>query len=104
MDPSELARGLLTLIPDAPDLRLITRLMFCLKPSNEDWEERGFPYLFSDLEKDLDELNLDKAVETTARPVSDNIEEDVLKYFAERLSDSVMDYVSPSKITPVLID
>ena len=29
-DPSELARSLLTLIPDAPDLQLIIRLMFCL--------------------------------------------------------------------------
>lgn len=99
VDPSELARGLLTLIPDAPNLRLITRLMFCLKPSNEDWEERGFPYLFSDLEKDLDELNLDKAVEMTARPVSDDCDEEVLKYFAERLSDSVIDYVSPTEFT-----
>ena len=93
LDPSELARNLLSLIPDAPDLRLIIRLMFCLKPSNEDWEEKNFPHLYSDLEKDLDELNLDKAVEMTARPVSDDVEEDVLKDFAQRLGDSVVDYV-----------
>lgn len=94
INPGELARSLLKLIPDAPDLRLIIRLMFCLKPSNDDWEEKDFPHLYSDLEKDRDELNLDKAVEMTARPVSDNVEEDVLKDFAQRLGDSVIDYVS----------
>jgi hypothetical protein len=37
-DPTALARNLLALIPNAPSLSLVIRLMFCLKQPNDDWE------------------------------------------------------------------
>ncbi|KAF8897862.1 hypothetical protein BD779DRAFT_1667776 [Infundibulicybe gibba] len=43
LDPSQLARQLLLLIPDSPPLSLVIRLMFCLKPSNDDWDLPDFP-------------------------------------------------------------
>lgn len=94
IDPTQLAQSLLSLIPDAPPLPLITRLMFCLKPSNDDWDEPEFPYLFSELEKELDDLDLERAAEITTRPVSDNVDDEVLQTFAQRLGDTVQDYVS----------
>lgn len=95
IDPTELARSLLNLVPimDRPNLALIIRLMFCLKPSNEDWEEKDFPHLYSNLELGLDDLNLEKAVEMTSRPVSDSIDEEIVKTFARRLGESVEEYV-----------
>ena len=95
-DPTELARGLLRLIPspDRPTLPLIIRLMFCLKPSNEDWDEPEFPHLYSDLGADVFDLNLEKATEITARPVSDEVDEEALRDFAVNVGDSVYDYVS----------
>lgn len=94
IDPTQLAQSLLSLITDAPPLPLITRLMFCLKPSNDDWDEPEFPYLFSKLDKDLDDLDLERAAEITTRPVSDNVDDEVLQFFAQRLGDTVQDYVS----------
>ena len=95
-DPTELAQSLLTLIPNEsrPQLPLIIRLMFCLKPSNEDWEEKDFPHLYSDLENGLDNINLEKAVSMTARPVADSVDEFVLRNFAQKLGESVEEYVS----------
>lgn len=101
IDPTELARSLLTLVPDCPNLTLIIRLMFCLKPSNEDWEEKNFPHLYSDLKNGLDNLNLEKAVDMTARPVSDAVDENVLKNFAVKLGDSVSEFVSSQIIFAV---
>lgn len=37
-DPTMLAKQLLALIPNSPPLPLVVRLMFCLKPSNDDWD------------------------------------------------------------------
>jgi hypothetical protein len=95
-DPTALAQSLMNLIPamDRPTLPLITRLMFCLKPSNEDWDEPQFPHLYSDLEADVFDLNLEKATEMTGRPVSDDIDEIILRDFAVSVGDSIYDYVS----------
>ena len=68
--------------------------MFCLKPSNEDWDEPDFPHIYSDLDSDVFDLSLEKASEMTVRPVSDDVNESVLSNFAEALGDSVYDYVS----------
>ncbi|KAI5116623.1 hypothetical protein M0805_007794 [Coniferiporia weirii] len=92
VDPTELAQSLLTLVPDSPGLPLIIRLMFCLKPSNEDWEEKDFPHLYSDLKEGLSALNLEKAVEMTARPVSDTVNESTLKTFAIKLGETINEY------------
>ena len=95
VNPTSLAESLLTLIPaeGRPSLALITRLMFCLKPSNEDWEEKEFPHLYSSLDQDVDDLNLEKAVEVTSRPVSDLVDEGVVRDFATKLGNSDLDYV-----------
>ncbi|KAL5530102.1 hypothetical protein ACEPAF_6359 [Sanghuangporus sanghuang] len=94
MNPTALAQSLLTLIPEAgrPTLALIVRLMFCLKPSNEDWEEKDFPYLYSILDQGLNDLSLEKAVDMTSRPVDDMVDEGVLKNFARELGDTVEEY------------
>ena len=94
IDPTESALSLLKLIPDAPTLPLITRLMFCLKPTNDDWDEPDFPYLFSDLGKDTDNLDLEMAATITTRPVSDNIDDDELRKFAQTLGNTAKEYVS----------
>lgn len=93
-NPTDLALSLLSLIPDSPGLPLITRLMFCLKPSNDDWDDPEFPYLFSHLDKEVEGLSLEKAVAMTVRPVSDNMDETLLKSFASRLGDTIDEYVS----------
>ncbi|EJD01547.1 uncharacterized protein FOMMEDRAFT_90409 [Fomitiporia mediterranea MF3/22] len=93
-NPTELAQSLLTLIPleQRPSLSLIIRLMFCLKPSNEDWEEKEFPHLYTVLDQEVEDMNLEKAVEMTSRPVSDAVDEKVLLDFAAKLGDSVDEY------------
>lgn len=95
VNPTSLAESLLTLISpeDRPTLTLIVRLMFCLKPSNEDWEEKDFPHLYSDLDREVDDFKLERAVEMTSRPVSDSIDEGTLREFAARLGGSVVNYV-----------
>src|SRR6516164_801455 len=62
-DPTLLAKQLLALIPDAPPLPLVVRLMLCLKPSNEDWELPSFPYLHADLDAEIEEdFDLETAI------------------------------------------
>ena len=96
LNPTALAESLLRSIPASEKvaLPLIVRLMFCLKPSNEDWEEENFPHLYSALDDGLEDLNLEKAVDMTSRPVDDSVDETILKDFAEKLGDSVDEYVS----------
>ena len=70
-DPTRLARKLLELIPESPPLPLIIRLMFCLKPLNDDWDQPDFPYLFADLDQLSEESSLDDIFKLTSRPISD---------------------------------
>lgn len=92
-DPTALAKSLLTLIPNCPDLLLMVRLMFCLKPSNEDWEEPDFPHIYADLEQEYFDLSLEKAEKILSRPVSDAQSVDVIKEFALKIVDCIS-YVS----------
>ncbi|OCH95901.1 hypothetical protein OBBRIDRAFT_822543 [Obba rivulosa] len=85
-DPSRIARELLNLIPNAPPLPLVIRLMLFLKPSNEDWDLPDFPYLHPDLEGDLHDLGLEKAFRLTTRPVPDDIAREPLLRFAQAVS------------------
>lgn len=88
-DPTQLARQLLKLIPNAPDLELVIRLIFCLKPSNEDWDLPDFPYLHPDLD-DLDaDAELEKVVKLTTRPVPDDISSEHLARFTEKIAQCV---------------
>ncbi|KAK7062154.1 hypothetical protein R3P38DRAFT_2833730 [Favolaschia claudopus] len=87
LDPAHLAKQLLSLIPDSPPLALIIRLMFCLKPSNEDWELPEFPYLHADLDVETDNIfDLDIAL---AKPVRDDISYESLSAFATKVAESV---------------
>lgn len=88
-DPAWLAKQLLTLIPESPTLPLIVRLMLCLKPSNDDWELPEFPYLFADLKTEDEDFDLDKAFDATSRPVPDDISEELLQKFADRVAGTI---------------
>ncbi|TBU32987.1 hypothetical protein BD311DRAFT_774649 [Dichomitus squalens] len=88
-DPTQLARQLLKLIPDAPDLELVIRLVFCLKPPNDDWDLPEFPYLHPDLDEDAHDFDLEKAFRSTTRPVADDVSPETLSRFAERVARCV---------------
>ncbi|KAI0355348.1 hypothetical protein OH77DRAFT_1504193 [Trametes cingulata] len=88
-DPTQLARQLLQLIPEAPDLALVIRLIFCLKPSNDDWDLPDFPYLYADLEDTGPDFNLEKALRLTTRPVPDDISPEAVARFAEKVAQCV---------------
>ena len=86
-DPTLLARQLLALIPDAPPLPLVIRLMLCLKPSNDDWDDPDFPYLYADLTSGIDDL--EQALQITARPVADDTSPDVIRKFSECIAAAI---------------
>ncbi|KAF5388182.1 hypothetical protein D9615_000697 [Tricholomella constricta] len=89
-DPTILAKQLLAMIPDSPPLPLVVRLMFCLKPSNDDWDLPEFPYLHTDLEARSDEeLTLEIAIEMLSKPVRDDALDEDLVTFAARLSTCI---------------
>ncbi|KAH9927088.1 uncharacterized protein BXZ73DRAFT_49012 [Epithele typhae] len=90
-DPTQLARKLLKLIPDAPDLELAIRLLFCLKPHNDEWDLPEFPHIHSDLDEDVPEFDLEKALDMTKRPVSDDISSEVVSRFAEKVAGCIND-------------
>lgn len=82
-DPTVLAKQLLAMIPDSPSLSLVTRLMFCMKPPNEDWEDPSFPFLFADLDVDEEDIDLDRMLQKIARPLGEDVSEESLTKFAE---------------------
>lgn len=85
-DPTKLALSLLDLIPDAPPLPLLIRLMFCLKPSNEDWDLPDFPYIFANLEQLPDDATVEDAFKFSSRSASDNTETVWFVEFAEKIA------------------
>ncbi|KAG2343653.1 hypothetical protein BDR05DRAFT_1059541 [Suillus weaverae] len=88
-DPTALARNLLALIPNAPSLSLVIRLMFCLKQPNDDWELPEFPHLYSDLSEEEMDIDLDTAFRCLSRPVVDDISSEQLHHFAKKVSEAV---------------
>ncbi|KAG2128995.1 hypothetical protein DEU56DRAFT_902989 [Suillus clintonianus] len=88
-DPTALARNLLALIPNAPCLSLVIRLMFCLKQPNDDWELPEFPHLYSDLNEEEMDIDLDTAFRSLSRPVVDDISSEQLHCFAKKVSDAI---------------
>ena len=93
-EPTILAQHLLSLLPDSPPLSLIIRLMFCLKPPDEDWEHSDFPYLYSDLDSEDEIYDLATLVQSISRPIKDDISVDTLSTFAERINDFIGPKVS----------
>lgn len=88
-DPAALARNLLALIPNAPSLSLVIRLMFCLKQPNDDWELPEFPHLYSDLNEEEMDIDLDTAFRCLSRPVVDDVSSEQLHRFAKKVSEAV---------------
>ncbi|KAJ3800389.1 hypothetical protein GGU11DRAFT_412344 [Lentinula aff. detonsa] len=110
-DPTFLARNLLSLLEVPPPFSLISRLMFCLKPDNDDWDDPDFPYLFVDIDRDIfqtslkleeddetvnggedeDESHFDIEVvlDAMSKPISDDVTEDMLTRFARAVADHI---------------
>ena len=86
-EPTMLAQHLLSLLPDTPPLSLIIRLMFCLKPPDEDWDHPDFPYLYSDLDSEDEIYDLATLVQSISRSVKDDVSADTLSTFAEKITD-----------------
>jgi len=103
-DPTFLAKQLLSLIPDSPLLPLVVRLMFCMKPSNEDWEIPGFPYLHTDLDGEIEEdYDLQTLIQSIYRPVQDDTSSESLLKFAVRVASCIGPKVSDSVSALVFI-
>ena len=88
-DPTLLAIQLLELIPESPSLAIVVRLMYCVKPSDADWEHPDFPYLYVDLSQDIVDFSLEKAVKLTTEQISDELTSDQFSDFAEKISSIV---------------
>lgn len=88
-DPTCLARQFLALIPDAPSLNLVIRLMFCLKPPNDDWDLPEFPHIYSDLNEEDMDIDLDTAFRCLSRPVAEDASVESLQRFAEKIADAI---------------
>lgn len=110
-EPTFLARNLLSLLDDAPSLSLASKLMFCLKPENDDWDDPDFPYLFVDFDRDIFQTNskmdregdededvngegevtfdFEATLDAMSRPVSDTVSEDTLTKFAQAVAGSI---------------
>ncbi|KAH6914765.1 hypothetical protein BKA70DRAFT_1093863 [Coprinopsis sp. MPI-PUGE-AT-0042] len=86
-EPKELAEKLLTLMNVNPPLPLIIRLMFCLKPSEDDWDDPDFPYLYADLDDKDSDFDLEGVVSSLSRPVRDDLSKDEFMTLVERIND-----------------
>ncbi|KAF8638616.1 hypothetical protein AX17_002157 [Amanita inopinata Kibby_2008] len=87
-DPSELARKLLSLVPDSPSLSLVVRLMFCLKPSNDDWDHPDFPYLHAYIDSD-EAFDLESVVQNLSKPLPEETTLESLETFAVRVAELI---------------
>jgi hypothetical protein len=94
-DPTILSRQLLTLIPNSPSLAFVVSIMFCLKLSDDYWEHPDFPYVFTNLEDEFLDFDLEKAYLCTSRPIADNCTQDVLQRFSEKISELIVPKVQP---------
>ncbi|KAJ2917473.1 hypothetical protein MD484_g2906, partial [Candolleomyces efflorescens] len=92
-EPKLLAEKLLSIISDPVPLPLVIRLMFCLKPADDDWEDPEFPHLYSDLEDNEADFDLEGVVSSIRRPIQDDIPNDS-EAFA-KLATRVLDFIGP---------
>jgi hypothetical protein len=88
-DPTALAKSLLNIIPNAPSLALAIRLMFCLKPTETDWDNPDFPHIYANLDNDSEDYDLDSILSKLDRPIAENVGQESLDRFVERLIDFV---------------
>lgn len=72
--PISLATDLLNTVQDSPPISLITQLVFCLKPLDDDWDHPSFPYMFADMEVgDRDEVTLQEIIQILSTPVYEDV-------------------------------
>ena len=85
-DPTHLSRQLLSLVPKAPPLSLIVRLMFCLKvPNDDDWDLPEFPYIHPSLDQDPATFDLEQAKTVIKRPIAQDTKPAEMQQFADLL-------------------
>ena len=82
-DPTTVARQLLELMPDSPPLPLAIRLIFCLKPAEEDWDNPEFPYLYADLEAAMQATDLEECLAYLVKPIHEDTPQAELEQFSE---------------------
>jgi hypothetical protein len=63
--------------------------MFCLKPTNDDWDLPEFPYLHPDFGDYPFDFDLDYAYQLTSQPVADDVPLEVLQHFADKVADAI---------------
>ena len=93
-NPTALAEQLLTLMPSPTPLPLLIRLMFCLKPEEEDWDNPDFPYVYSNFEMALNDedfeneaFDLGSLVQSVSKPLKDDVSAQLLTEFAGKMKD-----------------
>jgi hypothetical protein len=93
-NPTVLAEQLLTLMPSPTPLSLLIRLMFCLKPEEEDWDNPNFPYVYSNFEMALTDddfenevFDLGSLVQAVSKPLKDDVSAESLTEFAGKMKD-----------------
>ncbi|KAL0950200.1 hypothetical protein HGRIS_010192 [Hohenbuehelia grisea] len=96
-DPTRVARSLLSLIPNAPQISLVVRLMFCLKASNEDWDDPEFPHLYAD----LNSVTMPSKQDTSETRSETLVKDDDEDQDAVALSDDELDLLAPEPPEPV---
>jgi len=93
-NPTALAEQLLTLMPSPTPLPLLIRLMFCLKPEEEDWDNPNFPYVYSNFELAMNDddfenevFDLGSLVQSVSKPLKHDVSAESLTEFAGKMKD-----------------
>jgi len=101
--PTVLAEQLLALMPSPAPLALLIRLMFCLKPEKEDWDNPHFPYVYSNFEKtfggdDIENevFDLESLVQAVSKPLKEDVSAESLTEFVGKMRDLLGSDVRPS--------
>jgi hypothetical protein len=99
--PTALAEQLLALMPSPAPLSLLIRLMFCLKPEKEDWDNPDFPYVFSHFDRIFGDDNienevfdLESLVQSVSKPMKDDVSAESLTEFVGKMRDLLGSNVS----------
>ncbi|EJD48529.1 hypothetical protein AURDEDRAFT_150950 [Auricularia subglabra TFB-10046 SS5] len=93
--PLTLGQDLLNMTSEPPALPMVVKFALC-HDLHEELNGPDAPQLYTDLKECLDSLELGfdwirLAAHTTRRPISEHVDAEVLKQFAERVQDSLYD-------------
>ena len=77
------------LIPESPSISLVVRLMFCIKPSNDDWDHPDFPYLHAYIDKEDEVFDLEAVVQSLSRPLPEDTMIEALEAFVAKVADLI---------------